>query len=252
MRRRHEGVEATADARRRRRRGLRAAARPRRRRSRPSRSVPEQVVSAQSFLSPAPGCRRGSRSSRMERTRAAAATCSSRSRLRSGDRWASLLRPDCRALSRSREDRLEGGSRSLRWRRSRSRPAVAHRFRRSVLRRRRRAAREARRRRARYLRDATDKVFLDPVLLREESEQRDGVNSGVIFLPHQLDLGAASPRLAERRWKPTTFTGQTIVHLALHRAGARRFDPSRYVVSTEDSIWPKTSTRDPISCSGTA
>jgi hypothetical protein len=86
----------------------------------------------------------------------------------------------------------------------------------------------------RYLRDAPGDVFLDRDLLVDASEQCQGVNSGVIFLPHQLDWSPALHRLAKRRWKPRTFTGQTIVHLTLHKAGARPFDPRRYVVATDD------------------
>jgi hypothetical protein len=86
----------------------------------------------------------------------------------------------------------------------------------------------------RYLRDASGGVFLDRQLLLDPSEERDGVNSGVIFLPHRLDWSPALRRLAARRWKPTTFTGQTIVHLALHQAGARPFDATRYVVAVDD------------------
>jgi hypothetical protein len=87
---------------------------------------------------------------------------------------------------------------------------------------------------ARYLRDATEGVFLDRSLLVDASEQREGVNSGVICFPRRPDWSPALRRLTERRWKPTTFTGQTIVHLTLHQAGARPFDPARYVVATDD------------------
>jgi hypothetical protein len=87
----------------------------------------------------------------------------------------------------------------------------------------------------RYLRDCGgDRRFLDRAMLVEDREGDDGVNSGFMFLGHPLDWTPALDRLQRQRWKPSTFTGQTVVHLTLRQAEARMFDPSRYVVAVDD------------------
>jgi len=56
-----------------------------------------------------------------------------------------------------------------------------------------------------------------------------------MFIPKPLDWTPALARLEQRlRSGRATFTGQTVVHLTLHQAGARSFDRSRYVVAVDD------------------
>jgi hypothetical protein len=89
--------------------------------------------------------------------------------------------------------------------------------------------------RSRYLRDcAGDRRFLDRLMLTDEREGEDGVNAGFMLLAPPLDWTPALLRLQRQRWKPLTFTAQTVVHLTLHAAGAEMFDPSRYVVADDD------------------
>jgi hypothetical protein len=86
----------------------------------------------------------------------------------------------------------------------------------------------------RYLLDCPG-TFLDLSMLEDEREADESVNAGFMLLTGPLDWEPALRRLERRlRWKPTTFTGQTVVHLTLHRAGARSLDPARYVVAADD------------------
>jgi hypothetical protein len=75
---------------------------------------------------------------------------------------------------------------------------------------------------------------LDGALLRDSGEARETVNSGLIFISGPLDWSLALRRLDRLRWKPATFTEQTVVHLTLHQAGARSLDPSRYILTVDD------------------
>lgn len=87
----------------------------------------------------------------------------------------------------------------------------------------------------RYLRDCAGRMFLDRSMLAEEREADESINAGFMLLTEPLDWEPALRRLERRlRWKPTTFTGQTVVHLTLHAAGAQRLDPARYVVADDD------------------
>jgi hypothetical protein len=87
----------------------------------------------------------------------------------------------------------------------------------------------------RYLRDCKGRrPFLDTRLLRNKREQRKGVNAGLFFHPAGLDWGPALERLEQMPGRPRVFTDQTVVHLAMHQAGARPFDRSRYVLATDD------------------
>jgi hypothetical protein len=78
--------------------------------------------------------------------------------------------------------------------------------------------------------------FLDVSMLTDhEEEELDSINAGVIYIPKPLDWTPALVRLVRRlRSGRATFTGQTVVHLALHDSGARPFDRSRYVVAVDD------------------
>jgi hypothetical protein len=90
-----------------------------------------------------------------------------------------------------------------------------------------------------YLPDCAGRTFLDRTMLSDEREADESVNAGFIVLARPLDWEPALHRLERRlRWKATTFTGQTVVHLTLHRAGAHRLDPARYVVADDDRERP--------------
>jgi hypothetical protein len=87
----------------------------------------------------------------------------------------------------------------------------------------------------RYLRDAKRRrPFLEDRLLRNRREGKKGVNAGFFFHPEGLDWGPALERLERLAGPPGIFTDQTVVHLAMHQAGARPFDRSRYVLATDD------------------
>jgi hypothetical protein len=87
----------------------------------------------------------------------------------------------------------------------------------------------------RYLRDTDGRrPFLDKRLLEHEHEAQEGINSGFLFLAEPLDWAPALRRLARLPKRPGGFSGQTVVHLTMHWAGARPFDRSRYVVATDD------------------
>ena len=88
----------------------------------------------------------------------------------------------------------------------------------------------------RYLLDCDGEgPFLDVSMLTNPGEEAESINSGFIFIPRPLDWTPALARLERRlRSGRATFTGQTVVHLTLHGAGARSFDPSRYVVAVDD------------------
>ena len=87
----------------------------------------------------------------------------------------------------------------------------------------------------RYLRDCEDGAFLDPEMLASRGEAAGSVNAGFVFLPRPIEWSSAVRRLEERlRSGRTTFTAQTVVHLALHAADARPFEPSRYVMAVDD------------------
>jgi hypothetical protein len=87
----------------------------------------------------------------------------------------------------------------------------------------------------RYLRDCDGpRPFLDPRMLRDPSEARNGVNSGFLFLGAPLDWEPALRRLESLSRRPHGFSGQTLVHLAMHGSGARPLDRARYVVADDD------------------
>jgi hypothetical protein len=80
-----------------------------------------------------------------------------------------------------------------------------------------------------------DKFALDEALLQERAEGEEEVNSGFILLNGRLDWTPALQRLEGRRWKPTMFTEQTVVHLTLRQAGCRPLDPTRFILVADDS-----------------
>ncbi len=87
----------------------------------------------------------------------------------------------------------------------------------------------------RYLRDLDGGPSLDPELLESERERAESVNSGFVFLPRPLNWSSVLRRLEQRlRSGRTTFTAQTVVHLALHESHARPFERSRYVMAVDD------------------
>lgn len=92
----------------------------------------------------------------------------------------------------------------------------------------------------RYLPDAGDGLYLDVELLEGDERRVEGVNAGFVFLPRALDWSSSLRRLELRlRSGRATFTGQTVVHLALQEARARPFDPSRYVLAVDDRELPQ-------------
>jgi hypothetical protein len=86
----------------------------------------------------------------------------------------------------------------------------------------------------RYLRDAGERAFLDPRLLVDPVESENSANAGFFFYPDRLDWQPPLDRLGKLVRGPRTFTDQTVVHLALHQAGARQLDRERYVLATDD------------------
>jgi hypothetical protein len=84
-----------------------------------------------------------------------------------------------------------------------------------------------------YLVDCED-VYLDRRLLRSHDEAASPVNAGFLVLGRPPDWEDALARLARLDGEPGFHTEQTLVHLALHAAGARPLDARRYVVATDD------------------
>jgi hypothetical protein len=76
----------------------------------------------------------------------------------------------------------------------------------------------------------------DPRLLRDSTEQKDPVNTGVLFLFKKLDWSLSISRFLELEGQPNFFTNQTMAHLTMHANGARPFDPARYVLQLDDQF----------------
>jgi hypothetical protein len=76
----------------------------------------------------------------------------------------------------------------------------------------------------------------DRRLLEDPREQKSPLNTGVLFIFRQLDWSPAIARFQKLNGSPTFFTNQTLVHLTLHAAGARPFDPAKYVVRLDDQF----------------
>ena len=76
----------------------------------------------------------------------------------------------------------------------------------------------------------------DERLLRDPSEQREPVNTGVLFLFNKLDWSLSINRFLELEGEPGFFTNQTMAHLTMHANGADRFDPAKYVLQLDDQF----------------
>ncbi|MFN2508784.1 MAG: hypothetical protein ABR589_08430 [Chthoniobacterales bacterium] len=87
---------------------------------------------------------------------------------------------------------------------------------------------------ARYLADC--QLSADERLLRDLAEQREPVNTGVLFLYRKLDWSDAIARFLELPGPPNFFTNQTMTHLAMHANGAKPFDPRKFVLQLDDQF----------------
>jgi hypothetical protein len=76
----------------------------------------------------------------------------------------------------------------------------------------------------------------DRRLLRDPSEEKDPVNTGVLFLFEKLDWSFSVQRFLELKTEPTFFTNQTMTHLTMHRNGARPLDPAKYILQLDDQF----------------
>jgi hypothetical protein len=76
----------------------------------------------------------------------------------------------------------------------------------------------------------------DPRLLRVSAERREPVNTGVLLLFEKLDWSLSISRFLELEGEPNFFTNQTMTHLAMHKNGARPFDPAKYVLQLDDQF----------------
>jgi hypothetical protein len=74
----------------------------------------------------------------------------------------------------------------------------------------------------------------DERLLRDQSEKRDPVNTGVLLLVQKLDWSLAIERFLHLQHAPAFHTNQTLTHLAMHQNGARALDPAKYVLQLDD------------------
>jgi hypothetical protein len=85
-----------------------------------------------------------------------------------------------------------------------------------------------------YLEDC--QLSADPRVFREPNEQLNPVNCGALLFLKKIDWSIAIRRFLELEGEPNFFTNQTLAHLALHRNGARSFDPAKYVVQLDDQF----------------
>jgi hypothetical protein len=76
----------------------------------------------------------------------------------------------------------------------------------------------------------------DRRLLRDSTEQKDQVNTGVLFLFKKLDWSLSISRFLELEGEPSFFTNQTMAHLTMHANGARPFDSAKYVLQLDDQF----------------
>jgi len=74
----------------------------------------------------------------------------------------------------------------------------------------------------------------DRRLLRGASEEKEPVNTGVLFVFGKLDWSLSISRFLELEGEPTFFTNQTMTHLTMHQNGGRPFDPAKYVLQLDD------------------
>jgi hypothetical protein len=71
-------------------------------------------------------------------------------------------------------------------------------------------------------------------LLRDSSEKRNPVNTGLLFLCQKLDWSLAIQRYLELKGEPTFFTNQTMTHLTMHANHARPLDARIFVLQLDD------------------
>jgi hypothetical protein len=76
----------------------------------------------------------------------------------------------------------------------------------------------------------------DDRLLRDPSEAKEPVNTGVLFLLKKLDWSLSIRRFLDLAGEPSFFTNQTMTHLTMHENGARPFDPAKYVLQLDDQF----------------
>ena len=76
----------------------------------------------------------------------------------------------------------------------------------------------------------------DARLLRDPAERREPVNTGVLLLFEKLDWSLSISRFLELEGEPSFFTNQTMTHLAMHKNGARPFNPAKYVLQLDDQF----------------
>lgn len=76
----------------------------------------------------------------------------------------------------------------------------------------------------------------DQRLLRNSTEQKEPVNTGVLFLFKKLDWSLSINRFLEIEGEPSFFTNQTMAHLTMHANGAQPFDPAKYVLQLDDQF----------------
>jgi hypothetical protein len=77
---------------------------------------------------------------------------------------------------------------------------------------------------------------LDSRVLRAGEADLVPVNSGLVLLRQDVDWEPALDRLAPVAADPRFHTEQTIVHIALHQAGAQPLDPELYVMQVRDQF----------------
>jgi hypothetical protein len=85
-----------------------------------------------------------------------------------------------------------------------------------------------------YLTDC--RLSADERLYRDENEKRNPVNTGVLFLCRRIEWSASMARFLELQGPPNFFTNQTMTHLAIIAAGARPFDPGKFVLQLDDQF----------------
>ena len=76
----------------------------------------------------------------------------------------------------------------------------------------------------------------DSRLLLDSAEKNRPVNTGVLLLFRKIDWSLARERFQMLETAPIFFTNQTLVHLVLHAAGARPFDPAKYLLRLDDQF----------------
>ena len=76
----------------------------------------------------------------------------------------------------------------------------------------------------------------DARLLRDPSERKEPVNTGVLLLFEKLDWSLSIQRFLELEGEPNFFTNQTMTHLTMHESGGRPFDPTKYVLQLDDQF----------------